>query len=198
MAAGVKMIKDLQENKLEFKRTLDFVFENLANTNILSNYVLNYVDFKSGYFYTLLPENSNKKELYDFYSGGKTKTIRPEVSVLIYELLKKNVDFTCIFDNESESYDPNYNEELFSTNGFHCDNEIYYAINSTEASQELVKTCLYVSNATWHSLCVITKFNITLEGKALPLSQFENICLAAEMLLFGAYDAEAFVFWKKL
>ena len=63
-------MKLLYKHKLDFDRTLEYVKDNWDDVTTLSREILNLLDFKTGYFFTLLPSDANLKAIYDFKLGG--------------------------------------------------------------------------------------------------------------------------------
>jgi len=62
-------MKKLYRHELDCDRTMKFVKDNLTEINALSIELLNLIDFKSGAFFTLLPEGSDLERLHEFKGG---------------------------------------------------------------------------------------------------------------------------------
>lgn len=81
----------------------------------------------------------------------------------------------------------------------HYDDEVYYVIKSEIANSLLIDMCLYASQATWHSLCVVTESDIECQTeKTLTIEVINDICNKICLVIAGAYDGEGYVFWKKM
>lgn len=102
-------MRPLKEHSLDFNISLDYFTESLKDVNQLSNAILEYVNFKEGDFFTLLPDEANIDRIYKFSEGGilrrgkMTKitvlnftynteiinSIKEEMSSYLYRLIKK-------------------------------------------------------------------------------------------------------------
>ncbi len=190
-------MKKLNRYELEFEPTLAYFQFILNNANALSSCVLNLVDFKAGHFFTLLPENINEEKLYEFLYGGKGEPIEELVIAQILNSLYNNKNLSCIFDDVRNIFDSEYNDSLYLTCGITYEKEIYYLINSKNTSKQFLERCFYISNAIWHSLCVLSEINLNnLADKKISLNQIADICLNADLIIVSAYDAEGYIFWE--
>lgn len=89
--------------------------------------------------------------------------------------------------------------ELFHSKGLAYQKEVYYLITKKEISFDTILQCLQYSSASfWHSLCVLTTANLyNLMKNELNLKVIQEICQRAELLVFGAYDGEGYIFWER-
>ncbi len=62
-------MRQLYKHLLDFDATWKFTYDSLYDVNQLSSELLNVIDFKSGYFFTLLPKEANIERLYEFKTG---------------------------------------------------------------------------------------------------------------------------------
>lgn len=210
-------MKELHKKILDFETTLKYVQDNLDETNALSSELLKLVNFKNGYFFTLLPENANFKSIHDFNAGwilpsnpvieypvnesmasySIKNSIEDELIPLIFELIKSKTNFTCIMD-DFEGYPKNRYPIHYRDNySLFYGDEVYFRLAKDNLSKELVEKCLRASNKIWHSLCVFTTANLIGVSKTLNLDTIKEICLKAELVMVCAYDGESYVFWEK-
>jgi hypothetical protein len=118
-----KVMKILKKHKLDFASSYEFFKDNLSKTNALSNELLKEIDFKKGYFFTLLPDDANLETLYNFRIGimpekppqeyfingeraiySEITTIREETAEIILKYIHENKHMECIFDNVNGSF----------------------------------------------------------------------------------------------
>jgi hypothetical protein len=210
-------MKRLNKHKLDFSFAWKYVQDDLDKTNALSSELLNLLNFKNGYFFTLLPDDANTQAIHNFKVGGilpqnpieeyflnghkatySIKTsIRDELSQLILKEMASHKRLSCIFDDVGCSPTKSKGYPLFDSHGLFYENESYYLLQKSKISIELIEECLKVSNAFWHSLCLFTTADFSGVTKILNLEKIKEICLTTEMVMIGAYDAEGYVFWEK-
>lgn len=63
-------MRTLKKHLLEFDQAITFVYEGLSSAHQLAKSILKYMSFEKGQFYTLLTENANLAQLYQFSSQG--------------------------------------------------------------------------------------------------------------------------------
>lgn len=213
------MVRQLYRYNLDFKKSMDYIADNLQGTNTLSSELLNTVSFESGCFFTLLPEGSNIERIHEFevgvvlpqnpelhYDSQETKstysfipTIDDELAQLIHKKLEKYKTFTCVFDDAMRDTDDTCLNFFSQKSMLYCYNiEAYYILNYSNASIETTLKCIETSNIVWHFLCLITNydFNDTKEHKLTP-DAIKEACLKIKELIIGAYDREGYIFWEK-
>lgn len=211
-------MKQLNKHELNFDPSWNYVKHNLDKTNALSSELLKLLDFKKGGFFTLLPNNANIQRIYEFEAGvilpqnpieeyfisGKratysiTPTINDELSDLILKYIQSKDKLCCVFDDTLRSPTAKHHMDLFHECGLFCGNEVYYLLEKSTISKELIIRCLRASNSFWHSLCVFTKTDFTdVVDKKLSLEKIKDICLNTDLIMLGAYDAEGYIFWEK-
>ena len=54
-----------------------------------------------------------------------------------------------------------------------------------------------MSNAIWHSLCIISENQLNSAETILTLEKIKAICMNAKIVIIGAYDGEGYIFWEK-
>ena len=105
---------------------------------------------------------------------------------------------SCIFDDVNVNKSDNF-EDSFSLNfSLYFKNEVYYAIKRNNLSNDTFLKCMLASDGIWHSLCIITTFNLDdMISKELNQDVIEKICTNSLLVMFGAYDGEGYIFWEK-
>jgi len=165
----------LIRHELDFQITFDFVREALEKTNTLSCKIMDILDFEKGRFFTLLTPDAHIERLHIFESyilkqNPRLKyddkspatyqiipTICDELCVYIISKLNLNNKINCVIDDFNATYGEDYEDDLFSSVGLFYENEVYYKLDFSTASSELILQCLHRSNIFWHSLCVLTE-----------------------------------------
>lgn len=208
---------ELKKRKLDFEKTFLYVKHNLEKTNILSIELLNLLNFENGHFFTLLPDNANLDGRHDFKSGwilppnpieeyyvdgvrctySIKNTIRHQLIPLLFNLIKSEIHFTCIMDNFNGYLKEDYPIYYADNYSLFCGEEIYFNLNSTNTSPELLLQCLRRSDVLWHSLGVFTKALLVNDLKIMSLENIKEICMQTELIMVCAYDGEGYVFWEK-
>jgi hypothetical protein len=206
----------LNKHLLKYELALDFLKESLEGTNILSIELMKFINSNRGQFYTLLPNDADLSHLHDFNSsilkqnpivkhenGANWKyqtipTIRDELSTVLMGILGKNKRLACVFDDFNSTYKEGYNDNFYRSYGIRYHSEVYYWLDSSVISKEILLKCLQLSNTLWHSVCLLTEASkediVDQQGS---LFKIHEICLGMRLALFGAYDGEGYVFWEK-
>lgn len=191
-------MSDFKQYFLDYEKSYQYFQETISDVNILSKSIFEYLDFRSGHFFTFLSSDSNiEKHINNFKFGS----IKPPVRDYIYSFVLNNVrtlDKICIVDDFQQNYSSEYKEDLFLSHGKVFDNEIYYLFTKDNISLETVQTAFRYSNIDWHSLAIIfqTKLEKS-ENTTLSKSDCVNICKNAEIILVTAFDAEGYIIWEK-
>ncbi len=183
----------MKEYLLDSIKAFAFFKENLSQVNELSNVVLEVLQIKLGTFHAFLPTNTPFEKIHDFSTGGKTSSLRKEISFKLYKIINSSPLLSCVFDDFNSDIHSMRNDDLYQSNGVHFQEEVYYQIHFG-ANQEIVSKCLYYSSAIWHSLCVVYKGDLNHE-KEIDKSYIEIICKNAIFIMIGAYDAESYIYW---
>lgn len=214
---GNENMRELKKYKLNFELARNYINENLDQTNRFSIAILETQDFKNGSFFTLLPPEANLKQIYSFSQGGilpqypdqehytngiksvysLIPSIDNELATLIFEEIKSHNNLSCIFDDVSSSTNESKGFSLFDNYGLSFEDESYYLLKKNSITVSLIKNCLKVSNAFWHSLCIITKADCDYNKRLLISEEVNEICAKAELIMVCAYDREGYVFWEK-
>lgn len=186
----------MKEYLLDHAQSLSFFKENLTQVNELSKAVLEVLQSKPGVFYAFLPEDIPLEKIHDFNTGGKTSSLRKEVSAKLTSIINGNKKFSCIFDDFNSDLNRVDENDLYQSNGVHYGSEIYYLIHHN-SSQELILKCLVYSSTIWHSLCVVFKNDFKLDNKEREIDKsfIREICRNAVFVMIEAYDAESYVCW---
>lgn len=212
-------MKKLYKHPLKYELALAFVNGSLENANLLSIELLKFIKSNSGVFYTLLPDDADISRLNQFDSfilkqnpvlelgNGEKKskyqtipTIRDELCEFLMERVCVNNKLACIFDDFNSTYKEGYVSDLFSHCGIHYNAEVYYLVDSSFISKEVLLKCLRRSNTFWHSVCVlseVSKQDVVYEENKFNLNTAQKICSKMQLAMFGAYDGEGYVFWEK-
>lgn len=177
--------------------TYEYFCDYFKDVNELSTKLLKTIDFKNGMFFTFLCDDIDKNQLYQFEYGGVASCVKQKTFDLVLKLVKIYPDISAVFDNFNGEFSEDLKEPLFLECGFHYKNEVYHVVNKETVTQDNLQLCFYVSNAIWHSLCVLSKIAFNFNDRELTDDQIKNICANTQLILVGAYDDESFVFWKR-
>jgi|ERR1700722_388287 len=212
---GAKKVKALRRHELNFNSSLEFFKNALAKANTLSDELLKEINFEKGCFFALLPEGAFLENLYDFRTSilpqnpteeyfvdnkmstySIIPTINKEVSDLILNHACNN-KLNLVFDDVNSSYREMSLHDHFCSFRKNYNKEVYLLLENNSISKELILDCLLLSNAFWHSLCVLTLFPFDgLINRELSYEKIKNICLTTVVVIVGAYDGEGYVFWE--
>jgi hypothetical protein len=210
-------MKQLIKHKLKFDSAWEYVRENLDNVNALSSELLNLLDFKNGYFFTLLPDEANLTEIYHFKCGGILlqypeeehvvngykstyswiPDIDKELSPLILKEIKSKYELSCVFDKVSGTPSNAYYIYYSDAHPLFNEKEVYFLIEQKNISIDVLLKCLRASTSFWHSLCVFTTADFNGVTETLSLEKIKEICLKTQLVMVGAYDGEGYLFWEK-
>ena len=209
----------MKKQELDFHLSLQYFADQLNGGNELSQELIKYVNFKEGNFYTLLPEQSIRKNLYDFQSGGFLPqnpeeeyysegkraiysiipTMHDEIADFIFQKLIDHKKLSCIFEELLDS--PSSPQlKFFQEHNLVVlfNDEVYYLIQNLDVKLDLLVKCIKKSNAIWHSLCVLTAAGFEkIIHKNLTPQKIREICSLAHLIVVGAYDGEGYIFWEK-
>jgi hypothetical protein len=186
----------MKEYLLDSAKAFSFFKENLSQLNELSNAILEILQIKPGTFHALLPENMSTEKIHDFSTGGKTSSLRNEISFKLADIINSDASLSCIFDDFNSGVDSVNNNGLYQSYGACYQQEIYYQIYFG-SNQELVLKCLNYSSTIWHSLCVVFKddLNYKKEKKEISESYIKIMCKNAIFVMIEAYDSESYIYW---
>lgn len=209
-------MRRLKRHELEFDLTFDFAKNLLESGNTLSTEMLKSVNFEEGQFFVLLPEGADVNRINNFSTGGllprgplkeikilnkiyqgeMINSLSVELANFIINHLKANDHRVCVFENvQSHPNDPHNqleDKELLR----YYNNEVYYFVDKKNLIFDKILSCIKNSNVFWHFLCVISQ--IDLKDTLLTTTEsFSSISKHAIYIIFGAYDGEGYIFWKK-
>ncbi len=213
------MNRKLLRHQLEFEKARQYAEEQLDCGYPLSNELKNRLILENGNFFTLLPEDANLNQLYDFFGGlilpqnetinqfdkvtGKivgsftrVPTVDTEVAKLIYEELITRKGYACIFEDvQQELTSPHL--EFFYQYGFSFSAQLCYFINKENSSLEGIQSGIAESYAIWHQLFFLTKIDfLNIPGQKIEIQTIQNFIQNIQLLCLGAYDGEGFIFWE--
>jgi hypothetical protein len=214
---GMEIMQKLNKYELDFASAWEFVFNNLKEVNSLSIELLKLLDFKTGHFFTLLPEDSNLKMLYDFKGGlilpqfpeqeqiidGRKSTFswipdrNEDLSQMILTEMSLNSEFSCFFDDVRGRPSDNWSNCFFDVCPMFYEQDVYFVLDNNNLSLERIINCLKISRSFWHSLCVITSADLNDLERNLTQEKIQEVCLNVELVIVGAYDGEGYIFWEK-
>lgn len=208
-------MKKLKKYKLNLDKAYEYVKSNLDETNLLSCELLNFLNFKKGFFFTWMPDNINPDKLHYFESGGIVpqqsikeyingqikhysivQTVRDEIAVMLFKELKMRAEINCFFDDILASPSSSKRRDLLETHGIYYEKEVYYYIQNKDVSLDLIKKCFHYSTNGWHSLCVLTKTAFDSHEKQLTVDKIREIVFKTYFIILQAYDGEGFIFWE--
>jgi hypothetical protein len=214
---GMEKKQFLNKYELDFSSAWEYTLNTLDDANALSIELLKLLDFKEGYFFTLLPEDSNFERLYEFKAGvilpqfpvqeqiidekkitfSRIPNRRKELSEMILKAMNSKPQFSCIFDDVRGRPHDKWSDSSFDLNLMFYQEDVYFLLNKNNISLERICKCLKMSCAIWHSLCVITSADFANIERLLTLEKIQEICLNVELVIVGAYDGEGYIFWEK-
>jgi len=211
-------MNELIKYSLNFELALDYISDELDNVNLLSSELLRSIDFKQGFFFSLLPKDANIEEKHQFKAGwilppnpieeyvceGKIcrysvkKSIMDDLSFLILQEMNQRNNLSAVMDDVNGDKPKDEAHPCFFDNytAFFQD-EIYSLVTEKNRSVELISKCLKHSLSFWHSLGVLTTADLPMVDKELSLENIKDICLKTEVAFVGAYDGEGYVFWER-
>lgn len=190
-------MKKLNKYKLDPGLCFAYIEENLNQTNELSSQILTELRYQTDGFYVLLPEDSDIERIHDFKDGYITSNVDKEISHLIVDKFRKKKCF-FIFDDVNSIPTDHFDDDFLLSSLFSYKNEVYYVINQGIVSQDRFFKCLRISNAIWHSLCVVTLFDLNnMKTKKFDQDIINKICVNAQLVMISAYDGEGYVFWER-
>ena len=177
---------------------MQYLSYTLEDANHFSKAVFECVKFEKGEFYAFFYKEINNEELYAFKSGGVGGSVKDRIAYLIQEEMQQNLELTCLFDDAGATYKAPYNDPLFLEAGIHYLDEVYYCVTPQITTKKLLDTCLYASESTWHSLCLLSTFTLSIQlDQSIYKEDMEHVVDESQLILFGAYDGESYIFWKK-
>jgi hypothetical protein len=212
-------MRQLYRIELDFEKTIPYVKDQLDINNVLSQEISKRIDFNTGNFFTLLPQEADLTDLYSFSIGGKMPTgqvieqfdpelnqtvivaerinsIKKEVAEIITTKIKNNDSLACIF--EDVTWEPTDNlDEARAKKVLHiCNNNVYYIISNSHLAFDSVVSCMSDANAFWHCLFVLSKVGSMNYPEMLTKDTIISFCKHAELIICGAYDGEGYIFWE--
>lgn len=195
---------NLIRHELNYEKTLEYIESSLKNANGLSNEVLKTLDFEEGTFFTLLHEKCNLEALYNFKDYfilpcgiSLRQIIRDSFSNLIFQILKREHRFHCVFDDIIRTYDEDYESDDLDKVKYLNNEQIYLVLNDKNSSPEVIIDCFYYSYAFWHSLCLLTTANLEMAEGQLSNKAIHEIAAHSQFIMIGAYDGDGYVFWER-
>jgi hypothetical protein len=192
-------MSEIIQLNIDFERGLNYFTDDLMDTNTLSTTAMKIIDFRVGRFYTYLPSNVNMDYINDFRRGGIAIGVWECVEELVFNLLNTYPHYSCVFDDFNASLHSGVQWPLLSLCGYTYNNtEIYYITSKTNASRDIIADCFRMSNAIWHSLCIVSSIKLDdIYNRVLTLSDIEAVVQNAQLVIVGAYDGEGYIFWER-
>ncbi len=189
-------MRKLNSYRLDPILSLNYLEENLRDTNKLSTQILETLYSGKGEFFVLLPEDSDVDRIHDFNGGYVTACIDEEVCQYIVNRIK-NTRLSCVFDDVNRNAADVLQEEFLVSHSVTHEDELYYFLKQQDLSKDSFFKCMGTSNAIWHSLCVVTLFDLkSISSRKLEKSIIEKICSHAQLIMVSSYDGEGYIFWE--
>lgn len=190
-------MRRLNKYELDSRASLEYLEKNLTETNELSSHILEVLNSASGVFYVLFPEDLESERIYDFNGGNVTPNVDKEICHYVVGKIKDN-RFSCIFDDVNVNLSDEFKDEFSVSYSSFYEDEVYYVIKRKELSEDVFLKCMAASDGIWHSLCVVTHFDLDdVIGKQLDRDVVKEICVNAQLVMIGAYDGEGYIFWER-
>ena len=213
----MEISKKLIKHKLDFLPAWEYTREELDKTNILSSELINSVEIKKGSFFTLLSENANVAQIYNFSWGGILPqnpiemqmfnghesfyswipSINNELVELMLSEIRIKQNFSYVIDKIVGEKKDDYFIHYIDSQPHFFNEEVYFHVDYKNASVDVLKKCLKSSRSFWHSLCVFTSADFTNMKVDFCLEDMKQICSKTELFIVGAYDGEGYIFWEK-
>lgn len=210
-------MKNLKTRPLDFDKTFHYVFNNIKNTNELSNAILSQVNFHLGRFFTLLPDDAALHRIHEFSYGNmisqssnlKKKynisgvgdiwgveviNIDHELANFVLEFLKQKGSNIAVLDDFLVRTDDS-NIGIKGVETLFDNKEVYYLLIKNN-SQEEVLQAIKQSCYAWHFLAVLTRSSDPI-SQILTNENLKSICTNIQYVIVGAYDGEGYIFWEK-
>jgi hypothetical protein len=199
----------LVEFELNFEKTHSFVIESLIDANRLSDEVLK-MDFTNGSYFTFLPQGSVVDNIYNFETdlvfedNSKLMTVssvrtlnRNCLGSLLIDEVKKSRKNYCVFDDLLSEPDEILENDPQKGDKYLYNDQVYYILNRANITLDALVHYLHISNAFWHSLCLLTSGDIEMKENELSESALREISSNAQLIIVGAYDGEGYIIWKR-
>jgi hypothetical protein len=194
---------------LDFRKTINYFIDHVKCGNFLSEMLIKKINFHNGSFFTLLPDNANLENIYDFPFGGILKgservyntpfsnawsvpNIDIELSEFIHKYLLKNLMNFAVFEHViAKPEDPRLKINDITIAIFK--DQVYY-VAFKKTSTDLIEKIVRKTGRVWHFLAVLTQGNIP---SKLTEKDFDTICENLSYVIAGAYDGEGYIIWEK-
>ena len=192
------MREELTNFELNFRQAYDFLSDNLSGVNLFCDLILKNIDFQKGSFFTILPSETNEENIHQFKIGGIATGVRNFTRGYVYKSLMMNKNLSFVIDSYNETFEEGYDTPLFQLHGYSYKNELYYILNESDVSKDAVTSCFQASDTIWHSLSVLTNFQVNIPPNAtLHEQDLNKIVDNTELIITQAYDQEGYIFWRK-
>ncbi len=209
------MKRKVNKYELDHEKTCAYFVDHIQCEKKLSTKIVEVVNFSQGKFFTLLPNDANVENIYEFDQSiipaipygtqtyeipNRTEKFHPnqvittdrECSEFILYYLKLRKNHFAVVEN--------YNLTPKNSHAFikkveiaTVNDEVYYVLVSSNTVDEIYET-LRKSNAEWHFLTILTKLNYA------PLNLTDDlilqICTNAQFIITSAYDGEGYIYWE--
>ena len=211
------MLRELNRHNLDYEKALAYFKDQLNPGHALSTELLNYLDFKNGQFFTLLPVDADLNRIYDFFGGlilpqnpthtyinelGKKSsytwipTLKKEMSAYIYQLIQLKYSSIAVFEDVLHRPEDTH-LDFFNQYGLLYLNQMYYLLNKNNGTPEVIESAIGEADALWHLLFILAEIESSdsLE-KELTLEKIKEFARNTKLLVLGAYDDEGYVLWE--
>ena len=207
----------MKKHKLDSGKTLLYFLDHIKCGKTLSEKVIKKTDLTHGFFSVILPSDAKLDRLFNFDEGGvippvpckkeyyhikgtpeefhpnKIITMDHECSEFIADFLSKSRNNLAIIENYMLDPQSPY-VEIKNVRMIPFGSEVYYFLNQNNSVGEIYET-LRKSSQVWHFLSVLTHLPVV--PNVLTDTAIDQICENIKYIIAGAYDGEAYIYWKK-
>lgn len=207
-----------KQYELDFNKTLPYFLDHIGCGKTLSEKLVKKIDFSSGSFFTILPDNAHLDRMFEFSYGGiiplilsnqqysikggaevfvpsKVVTMDGECSEFIAGYMQNNEKNCAIMENYMADVN-SIHSKISNVRTLLYDDELYYLLTKENSVEEIYKA-LRKSKEVWHSLTILT---VIIDKTQSKFDDFliEQVCSHTKFVIAGAYDGEGYIFWEKM
>ncbi len=210
------MEKQIMKTPLKCDEAKEYCLGVLSDGNALAKELLKVVNFDDGKFFAVTAQSAGINGIYNFRFGGilpenpletmvvlgkeyparKKSTSVLELAQYLDELLGKNKNLWCLFEDLVRSKSDFLGEQT-EENTAYFEEEVFYYLRGDEFSLEKGMHLIRYSNAQWYYMNVITSEPILSVQDNLTIELIRDIAAKTTNIVIGAYDMEGYVVWEK-
>ncbi len=203
----------MKKYNLNYNKVINYFLDHIDWGNSLSAYFLKKMNFSSGNFFTILPDNAKFEQIEDLKNGGILPPAGPCLPIdngsgtyqAVPNTKEALVDFVKDFLNQN-SFNYCIGEDVLrgptdkivkqSAEKFLLyNNEIYYLLDMQNSIDE-IEDVIWKSNALYHMFFVLTNGSHNYTG-FLRYEDFDLIYSNVNYIIGSAYDGESYIIWEK-